>query len=107
MVSEPNSSVITCLINLPNEFGAKIMNVMLQLKELGKEDPRRVIHSLKVAFAITLVSTFYYLKPLYDSFGSSAMWAVMTVVVVSEFSVGKFCLLFSLVLIMHVFGHSI
>nr|AQQ72607.1 zinc/iron transporter [Medicago truncatula] len=92
MVSEPNSSVITkfwqCLMNLPNEFTIKVVNVMLQLKELGKEDPRRVIHSLKVAFAITLVSTFYYLKPLYDSFGSSAMWAVMTVVVVSEFSVG-------------------
>jgi hypothetical protein len=95
MVSEPNSCVITkcwqCLMNLPSEFTTNVVNVMLQLKKLGKDDPRRVIHSLKVALAITLVSTFYYFKPLYDSFGSSAMWAVITVIVVSEFSVGKLC----------------
>ncbi|XP_022756028.1 aluminum-activated malate transporter 2-like isoform X2 [Durio zibethinus] len=30
----------------------------------------------------------FFSKPLYDSFGVSAMWAVMTVVVVFEFSVG-------------------
>lgn len=78
------------LMTLPSEFTAKVVNVMLQLKKLGKEDPRRVIHSLKVALAITIVSALYYFKPLYDSFGSSAMWAVFTVVVVSEFSVGKF-----------------
>ncbi|CAJ2660243.1 unnamed protein product [Trifolium pratense] len=77
-----------CLMNLPSEFIANVINVMLQLNKLGKDDPRRVIHSLKVSLAITLVSTFYYFKPLYDSFGSSAMWAVITVIVVSEFSVG-------------------
>lgn len=60
-------------------------------KKLAKEDPRRVVHSLKVGLAITLVSLFYYFDdPLYDGFGVSAMWAVMTVVVVFEFSVGKF-----------------
>ncbi|RDX86787.1 Aluminum-activated malate transporter 2, partial [Mucuna pruriens] len=71
---------------LPSEFSAKVVDMMSQLKKLGKEDPRRVIHSLKVALAITLVSLFYYVKPLYNSFGSSAMWAVFTVIVVSEFS---------------------
>jgi hypothetical protein len=78
-------------MNLPSEFTTNVVNVILLLKKLGKDDPRRVIHSLKVALAITLVSTFYYFKPLYDSFGSSAMWAVITVIVVSEFSVGKLC----------------
>ncbi|KAJ1384567.1 Aluminum-activated malate transporter [Sesbania bispinosa] len=77
------------LMVLPSKFSAKVVELMLQLKKLGKEDPRRVIHSLKVALAITLVSAFYYFKPLYDGFGSSAMWAVFTVVVVSEFSVGN------------------
>ncbi|KAK4857149.1 hypothetical protein QYF36_025071 [Acer negundo] len=59
-----------------------------KLKKLGKDDPRRIIHSLKVGLAITLVSLFYYFEPLYEGFGVSAMWAVMTVVVVFEFSVG-------------------
>ncbi|KAL2331886.1 hypothetical protein Fmac_019467 [Flemingia macrophylla] len=54
------------LMTLPRDFSAKVADVISQLKKLGKEDPRRVVHSLKVAFAITLVSLFYYVKPLYD-----------------------------------------
>ena len=49
-----------------------------------------MIHSLKVGLALTLVSLFYYFKPLYDGFGFSTMWAVLTVVVVFEFSKGKY-----------------
>lgn len=61
----------------------------VKAKKLGQDDPRRVIHSLKVGLALSMVSLFYYFQPLYDSFGVSAMWAVMTVVVVFEFSVGN------------------
>ncbi|KAL0293710.1 UNVERIFIED_CONTAM: Aluminum-activated malate transporter 2 [Sesamum calycinum] len=56
--------------------------------KLGEEDPRRVVHSFKVGLAITLVSLFYYFDFSYEGFGVNAMWAVMTVVVVFEFSVG-------------------
>ncbi|KAK6163636.1 hypothetical protein DH2020_000500 [Rehmannia glutinosa] len=69
----------------------KIMNVVTNAakdaKKLGEEDPRRVVHSLKVGLAITVVSLFYYFDFLYQGFGVNAMWAVMTVVVVFEFSV--------------------
>lgn len=58
-------------------------------KKLGKDDPRRIVHSLKVGLALTLVSLIYYLKPLYDGIGINALWAVLTVVLVFEFSVGK------------------
>ncbi|KAL9228619.1 hypothetical protein vseg_004175 [Gypsophila vaccaria] len=57
-------------------------------KQIAKDDPRRVVHSFKVGFAITLVSLFYYFDPLYQGFGVNAMWAVLTVVVVFEFSAG-------------------
>ncbi|KAJ7948062.1 Aluminum-activated malate transporter [Quillaja saponaria] len=67
---------------------AKVLEFGRKIKKTGQDDPRRVIHSLKVGFALTLVSLFYYFQPLYESFGVSAMWAVMTVVVVFEFSVG-------------------
>ncbi|XP_035544775.1 aluminum-activated malate transporter 8-like [Juglans regia] len=66
----------------------KAVKVAKSTKEVGQEDPRRVIHSLKVGLALTLVSFFYYWKPLYNGFGVSGMWAVLTVVVVFEFSVG-------------------
>ncbi|XP_044475512.1 aluminum-activated malate transporter 2-like isoform X2 [Mangifera indica] len=59
-----------------------------KIRKLGQDDPRRITHSLKVGLAITLVSLFYYFEPLYSGFGDSTVWAILTVVVVFEFSVG-------------------
>uniref|UniRef100_A0A453BYI4 ALMT1 n=1 Tax=Aegilops tauschii subsp. strangulata TaxID=200361 RepID=A0A453BYI4_AEGTS len=54
---------------------------------IAREDPRRVAHSLKVGLALTLVSVFYYVTPLFKGFGVSTLWAVLTVVVVMEYTV--------------------
>ncbi|XP_066338219.1 aluminum-activated malate transporter 1-like [Miscanthus floridulus] len=60
-----------------------------KVARIAREDPRRVAHSLKVGLALTLVSVVYYLTPLFDGLGGgSAMWAVLTVVIVMEFTVG-------------------
>lgn len=72
------------------KFKSKLMNATKSVKKIGKDDPRRVIHSLKVGVALTVVSLFYYSRPLYNGFGVAGMWAVLTVVVVFEFTVGKF-----------------
>lgn len=76
---------------LVKTFMVKVVDNAISAKNLGKEDPRIIVHSLKVGFAITLVSLFYYFEPKfeYQGFGVSAMWAVLTVVVVFEFTVGK------------------
>ncbi|KAI3446866.1 hypothetical protein Pfo_003531 [Paulownia fortunei] len=55
---------------------------------VGQEDRRRVFHSLKVGFSLTLVSLLYLMEPLFKGIGQSAIWAVMTVVVVLEFTAG-------------------
>ncbi|XP_031503108.1 aluminum-activated malate transporter 12-like [Nymphaea colorata] len=55
---------------------------------VGKEDPRRAIHSLKVGLALTLVSFLYLLEPLFKGVGDNAIWAAITVVVVLEFTAG-------------------
>ena len=73
---------------LPGKIGTKIVENARKIKKLGQDDPRRIIHSLKVGLAITLVSLIYYFQPLYEGFGDSAMWAILTVIVVFEFSVG-------------------
>ncbi|KAL5168297.1 Aluminum-activated malate transporter 12 [Glycine soja] len=57
--------------------------------KVGREDPRRLIHAFKVGLSLTLVSLLYLLEPLYKGIGQSAIWAVMTVVVVLEFTAGK------------------
>ncbi|GLT81232.1 hypothetical protein SLA2020_526270 [Shorea laevis] len=56
--------------------------------KVGRDDPRRVIHSVKVGLALTLVSLLYLVEPLFKVVGDNAIWAVMTVVVVLEFTAG-------------------
>ena len=79
-----------CLRALPNKLRAKGIDIARATKKVGKDDPRRVIHSLKVGLALTLIALYYHFQPLYDGFGVNAMWAVFTVVLVFEFSVGNY-----------------
>ncbi|OQU81543.1 hypothetical protein SORBI_3006G075300 [Sorghum bicolor] len=58
-----------------------------KLAKIARDDPRRVAHSLKVGLALTLVSVLYYVTPLFNGWGDSVIWAVITVVVVMEFTV--------------------
>ncbi|XP_047320971.1 aluminum-activated malate transporter 7-like [Impatiens glandulifera] len=57
-------------------------------KKVGKDDPRRVTHSVKVGMAVVFASLFYYLHPVYNSYSVDTIWTLITVVVVLEFSVG-------------------
>ncbi|KAI0496033.1 hypothetical protein KFK09_022340 [Dendrobium nobile] len=66
----------------------KLKELAQKIRKIGKDDPRRVLHSLKVGLALTLVSIFYYVNPLFYGLGASTMWAVFTVVVVMEYTVG-------------------
>ncbi|KAL6978512.1 hypothetical protein U1Q18_020180 [Sarracenia purpurea var. burkii] len=54
----------------------------------SKHDKRKIIHSIKVGIALNLVSLLYLFDPLYEQVGDNAMWAIMTVVVIFEFSAG-------------------
>ncbi|KAK9156857.1 hypothetical protein Scep_003431 [Stephania cephalantha] len=65
-----------------------LVGFVKKTKQVGQEDPRRIIHSVKMGLALSLISLVYYFRPLYDGFGVSTMWAVLTVVVVFEFTVG-------------------
>jgi hypothetical protein len=68
----------------------KLCKFMKKAWDIGVNDPRKFIHCLKVGIALTAVSLFYYFNPLYDGVGKNAMWAVMTVVVVFEYTAGKY-----------------
>ncbi|CAA7040631.1 unnamed protein product [Microthlaspi erraticum] len=69
-----------------------IAKFMRKAWRIGADDPAKVVHCLKVGLALSLVSIFYYMRPLYDGVGGNAMWAIMTVVVVFESNVGAtFC----------------
>ncbi|GLT37930.1 hypothetical protein SLA2020_122110 [Shorea laevis] len=75
----------------PENAGAKSLPTKLKgtvSSILGRDGPRRVKHSLKVALAITVVSLIYYDWKLYNAFGLNGIWAMVTVVVVFEYTAG-------------------
>ncbi|KAI3447405.1 hypothetical protein Pfo_004070 [Paulownia fortunei] len=74
--------------SIPGKFKSAAVETLKKTKKIGEDDPRRIVHAMKVGLALTLVSLFYYFRPLYDGFGQAGMWAILTVVVVFEFTVG-------------------
>ncbi|KAL2328406.1 hypothetical protein Fmac_021833 [Flemingia macrophylla] len=92
-MASPNTNhekswVVGRVMALSKVVKEKVLGICRLTKEIAKDDPRKVIHSLKVGLSISMVSLLYYYQPLYENFGLSAMWAVMTVVVVFEYTVG-------------------
>ncbi|KAL9245429.1 hypothetical protein vseg_019087 [Gypsophila vaccaria] len=69
-------------------FLKKIWRFLAESWKIGVAEPKKFVHCLRVGFALCVVSLFYYMRPLYDGVGGNAMWAVMTVVVVFEYTVG-------------------
>ncbi|KAJ0976671.1 hypothetical protein J5N97_012145 [Dioscorea zingiberensis] len=69
-------------------FMTNLEKLHVKVKKTSGDDPRRILHSFKVGLTLTLVCIFYYVTPLFDGLGSSAMWAVLTVVVVMEYTAG-------------------
>lgn len=80
-----------------NKLHTMVIMLFKKVKKIGEDDPRRILHSFKVGLTLTLVCIFYYVTPLFDGFGSSAMWAVLTVAVVMEFTVGIYIYLYSFI----------
>ncbi|KAE8732731.1 Aluminum-activated malate transporter 10 [Hibiscus syriacus] len=73
---------------LIRQFASEVMMFLKRAWEVGANDPRKVVHFMKVGLALALVSLFYFIRPLYDGVGGNAMWTLMTVVLVFETTVG-------------------
>ncbi|XP_058223664.1 aluminum-activated malate transporter 10-like [Rhododendron vialii] len=86
MANEKESS--RGLQGLIARFLSKIWRFLERAWNLGVSEPKKFIHCLKVGLALSFVSLFYYMRPLYDGVGRNAMCAIMTVVVVFEYTVG-------------------
>lgn len=56
---------------------------------MGTSDPRKIIFSAKMGLALTLVSILVFFKLPGSELSNHYLWAILTIVVVFEFSIGK------------------
>ncbi|KAJ0052388.1 hypothetical protein Pint_00620 [Pistacia integerrima] len=86
-----SGAVLRVWLGLKSLLEGLVMKIWKFLKkawDVGVADPKKVIHGVKVGLSISIVSLFYYMRPLYEGVGGNAMWAIMTVVVVFESTIG-------------------
>lgn len=71
-------------------LGAKARDLVVKGWEFGSSDPRKVIFATKVGLALVLVAfIIFFLRTPYRDLSKRSTWAILTVVVVFEFSIGS------------------
>ncbi|KAK8715078.1 hypothetical protein V6N13_042420 [Hibiscus sabdariffa] len=58
--------------------------------EMGRSDPRKVIFAMKMGLALSLTSLLIFWKGSYEDIAQYSIWAILTVIVMFEFSIGSF-----------------
>ncbi|XVE58763.1 hypothetical protein DITRI_Ditri04bG0195400 [Diplodiscus trichospermus] len=69
-------------------FLTEVQHVAVKAWEMGKSDPRKIIFSAKMGLALMLISLLIFLKTPIKGLSQYSIWAILTVVVVFEFSIG-------------------
>eukprot|EP00250_Pteridium_aquilinum_P012196 c20561_g1_i1 orf=830-2581(+) len=81
-------SVPASLKRFFSSLGSSFTSFFVTIWTSAKKEPNKTIHSFKMGLALSLAFLLVLLKAPYSIIGSHAIWAIMTVVVVFEFSIG-------------------
>lgn len=71
-----------------------VQNVSNRAIRMGQSDPRKIIFAAKMGLALMIISLLIFLKEPFKQLSRYSVWAILTVVVVFEFSIGNCIFLF-------------
>ena len=71
-------------------FFKEVRHVADKAWQMGMLDPRKIIFSAKMGLALMLISLLIFWKEPIKELSEHSVWAILTVVVVFEFSIGNF-----------------
>ncbi|KAM0939406.1 putative aluminum-activated malate transporter [Dioscorea sansibarensis] len=83
----PSSSPVTKEQNSPAISPEKYW--ISDVWKFAKDDTNRVTFALKVGLAVLLVSLLILFRAPYDVFGTNIIWSILTVAIMSEYTVGS------------------
>ena len=69
-------------------FVKKSKDFLVTAWEMGTTDPRKIIFSAKMGLALTLVNLLIFFKLPGSELSNHYLWAILTIVVIFEFSIG-------------------
>ncbi|CAH9058639.1 unnamed protein product [Cuscuta epithymum] len=84
----PDQGCLHGLQDRISQFFGDVKGAWMKACEMGRKDPRKVIFAAKMGIALSLVSLLVFFKEPLSYIGNHYVWAILTVVVVFEFSIG-------------------
>ncbi|KAJ8644042.1 hypothetical protein MRB53_005790 [Persea americana] len=72
-----------------SKLGKQLRNLITICWEFGRSDPRKVIFSAKMGLALTVISLLIFWKDSDKDTSRYSVWAIITVPLVFEFSIGQ------------------
>ncbi|KAG8390492.1 hypothetical protein BUALT_Bualt01G0089000 [Buddleja alternifolia] len=71
-----------------SRWWSDVKGTAISAYEMGRSDPRKVVFAAKMGTALSLVSVLIFFKEPSTYISKHSIWAILTVVVVFEFSIG-------------------